>query len=129
MIARKQGHYSEAKHYLQESLALASQLGRSFGICATLYELGDLSISEGDTSLAEEYFKKMLEEIPSGDQEFLAFAYYGLARVCALQGDREHARLYGNKSVALFEAMEHRNLAEVREWMKSALGSTPEVEE
>jgi tetratricopeptide (TPR) repeat protein len=122
MTARKQGHYNEAKPYLQESLALANQVSRPDIICSVLCELGDISISEGNTGQADEYFGKMLEQIPSGDQQLLALAYYGLARVCALQGDRENARSYGNKSVALFEAMEHQNLAEVRDWMKSALG-------
>ena len=88
-----------------------------------LYELGNLSLSEGKGSLKQKkHLKKMLEQIPSGDQELLALAYYGLARVCALQGDRENARFYGNKSVTIFEAMGYRKVAEVRDWMKSALG-------
>ena len=86
-----------------------------------LCELGEISLSERNTSQAEDYFKKMLEQIPSGNQELLAFAYYALARVCGLQRDTENARLYGNKSVTLFETMQHRNLTEVREWIKSAL--------
>ena len=110
MTARKQGHYNEAKPYLQESLALANQISRPRIICVVLCELGNLSLSEGNTDLANEYFKKMLERIPSGDQELLALAYYGLARVCALQGDRENARAYGNKSITIFEIMEHRML-------------------
>ncbi len=122
MTTRKQGHYGEAKPYLQESLALANQISQSRIICAVLCEFGDLSLSEGSTGLADVYFKKMLEQIPSGDQEMLALAYYGLARVCALQGDRENARLYGSKSITIFEAMEYRKAAEVRDWMKSPLG-------
>ncbi len=122
MTARKRGRYSEAKPYLQESLALANQVSRLHIICAILCELGDLSLSEGNTGQADDYFKKMLEQIPSGDQLLLALAYYGLARVCALQGNRENARLYGNKSLTIFETMEHQKVAEVRVWMKSALG-------
>ena len=86
-----------------------------------LYELGEVSLSEGNAALANDFFEKMLEQLPSGDQELPAFAYYGLARVRALQGDRENARLYGNKSVTLFETMGHRQTAKVREWLKSAL--------
>ena len=63
----------------------------------------------------------MLEQIPSEDQELLALVYYGLARVCVSQGDRENAKLYGSDSIMIFEAMEHRMVTEVREWMKSAL--------
>src|SRR5262249_12092857 len=121
MTARKQGHYNEAKRYLEESLALANQINQAYIICAILCELGDISLSEGSIELAEHYFKKMLEQIPSGDQDLLAFAYYGLARVCASQGDRENARVYGDKSVALFETMGHPQATEVRDWMQSAL--------
>lgn len=64
----------------------------------------------------------MLDQIPAGEQELLALAYHGLARVYALQGDREDARLYGNKSVTLFETMGHRQATEVREWISSTLG-------
>jgi tetratricopeptide (TPR) repeat protein len=122
VTARKQGHYNEAKSYLQESLALANEMNQPHIICPILCELGDISLSEGNTDLADEYFKKMLEQIPSGDQELLAFAYYGLARVYALQGDGENARLYGIKCITIFESMDHRKVTEVREWVKSALG-------
>ncbi len=122
MTARKQDRYNEAKPYLEESLVLANQVSRPDIICAILCELGDLSLSEGNTGQADDYFKKMLEQIPSGDQELLAFAYYGLARVYALQGDEINAKIYGSKSIAIFEATEHRKVAEVREWIKSVLG-------
>src|SRR5262249_46485061 len=98
MTARKQGHYNKAKPYLQEGLALANQINRPYIICAILCELGDLFLSEGNTGQADDHFKKMLKQIPSGDQELLALAYYGLARVYALQEDRENARTYGEKS-------------------------------
>jgi tetratricopeptide (TPR) repeat protein len=129
VVARKQGHYNQAKSYLEESLALANQISQPHIICPILYEFGEISISEGKTSQADDYFKKMLEQISSGDQEWLALAYYGLARVCALQEDKENARLYGNKSVTIFETMGHRQTAEVREWMKSALSGTTEIGE
>jgi tetratricopeptide (TPR) repeat protein/transcriptional regulator with XRE-family HTH domain len=121
MTKRLQGHYKEAKAYLQESLALANQESQPHIMCPILCELGDNSLSEGNIGLAGDYFKKMLEHIPPGNQELLALAYYGLARVCVLQGDGETARLYGDKSVMIFETMEHEKVAEVREWMKSAL--------
>jgi tetratricopeptide (TPR) repeat protein len=129
MTARKQGHYSSAKSYLQESLTLANQVSRSRIICHILCELGNLSLSDGSIDLADDYFKKMLEMASAGDQELLALAYYGLARVCALQEDGENARLYGNKSVTIFDTTGHRQAAEVREWIKSILGQIPEVEE
>jgi tetratricopeptide (TPR) repeat protein/transcriptional regulator with XRE-family HTH domain len=129
MTARKQGHYNEAKPYLQESLALTNQISQSQVICPILCELGDIALSEGHVVLADEYFKKMLEQVPSGNQEFLALAYYGLARVCVLQEDRKSARSYSSKSVRILEMMGHRQTAEVRVWMKSALDGTTEDRE
>jgi hypothetical protein len=72
--------------------------------------------------LSGKYFKNMLEQVPSGDQELLALAYYGLARVCASQGNREKAMFYSKKSIMIFEMMEHKIVPEVRDWTKSALG-------
>ncbi len=129
MTTRKQGHYDVARLYLEEGLDLANQIKKPDSICIILYELGNISLLEGKTDSADEAFKKMLEIAPAGDQELLAFTYYGLARVCALQGDRENAILYGSKSITLFETMGHRQVAEVKDWMKSALGETIEVEE
>jgi tetratricopeptide (TPR) repeat protein len=122
ITARKQGHYNEAKPYLQESLVLANQISRPHIMCTTLLELGNLSLSEGNAGQADDYFKKMRDLVPSGDQQFLALAYYGLARVCAELRDMENARLYGSKSITIFETMDHRMVTEVKEWMKSVLG-------
>ena len=106
---------------MEEGLKLANQIKKPDSICIILYELGNVYLLEGKTDSAVETFKKMLEIAPAGDQELLAFANFGLARVCLLQGDREKARLYANKSVTMFEMMGHRQVAEVKEWMKSAL--------
>jgi tetratricopeptide (TPR) repeat protein len=128
MSARKQDHNGEAKQYLQESLTLANQISQPRIMCVILCELGNLLLAEGNASSAGEYFQKLLKQIPLGDQELLALVYYGLARVCVLQGDMENARLYADKSVAIFEAMEHRKTAEVRYWMKSVLRGAKEIE-
>jgi tetratricopeptide (TPR) repeat protein len=125
----KQGRYRDAERYLRESLHLASQIDRPRITCDALYELGDLYLSIKKISDAEKAFKEVIKLLPPGDQEFLALAYYGLARVAALLRDRENARLYGDKSVMILEAIGYRKVAEVRDWMKSALGYTSEVEE
>ena len=129
ITAHRQGRYRDAEIYLQESLHLASQIDEPRITGNALYEFGDLYLSMKKVFEAEKAFKEAIQLLPSGDQEYLALSYYGLARVCALQGDRENARLYGAKSVAIFEAMGYRKVTEVRDWMKSALDSTPEVEE
>jgi tetratricopeptide (TPR) repeat protein/transcriptional regulator with XRE-family HTH domain len=121
MTTHKQGHYDVARLYLEESLDLANQIKKQNIICQVLYELGTIALSEEKTNSANEAFEKMLEMAPAGDQELLALAYYGLARVRVLQGDRENAIQYGDKSFTLFETMGHRQTAEVRDWMKSTL--------
>ena len=91
-------------------------------MCTVLCELGDLFLSLGNTEKAFASFQRMRGLIPSGEQELLALAHYGLARVCAAQGNTENARVHGNESVTIFEAMKHRQAIEVRGWIESALG-------
>jgi tetratricopeptide (TPR) repeat protein len=129
ITTHKQGRYSDAERYLQESLHLASQIDRPRITCIALYEFGDLYLSMKKVFEAEKAFKEVIKLLPSGDQEYLALAYYGLARVYAELRDRENARLYGDKSVTIFEGMGYRKVTEVRDWMKSALGYTSETEE
>ncbi len=119
ITAHRQGHYSDAETYLQESLHLASQIDEPRITCNALYEFGNLYLSMEKIVEAEKAFKEAIQVLPSGDQEYLALSYYGLARVYALQGDREQARLYGDKSVTILEAMGYGKATEVRDWLKS----------
>jgi tetratricopeptide (TPR) repeat protein/DNA-binding XRE family transcriptional regulator len=120
ITTHEQGRYSDAEGYLQESFHLASQIDRPRIAGNALYEFGELYLSMRKVLEAEKAFKKAIQLLPSGDPEYLALSYYGLARVCVLQGDRENARSYGDQSVMILEAMGHRKVTEVREWMKSA---------
>jgi hypothetical protein len=57
-----------------------------------------------------------------GNQEMVALARYGLARVAAARGDAAAALQLGKESLALFEAMDNRQTEEVKSWLQAMPG-------
>ena len=55
--------------------------------------------------------------MPSGDQQWQAFAYYGLAQVAAAQNRFEDAHHYGTLSVQALELINHSRARPIREWL------------
>ena len=120
MTSQKQGHYTQASIYLQEGLTLARQIGRPRIICNALYELGNLYLKEQSLENAEASFQEMLNITPSGDQEFLACAYYGLAQTHAVQNNLVEAQKLGKLSLSILEGINNnRKTKQVRDWLKS----------
>ncbi len=115
----KQGNYAQAEAYLQESLALARQIGRPRIITNALYEYGIFHLDQQHIEEAGANFREMLPMIPEGDQEQLALAQYGLARVALAQDSIQEARTLGEASLAVLNAIGHRNAQEVRQWLDS----------
>jgi len=117
LTLRKQGNYRKAEDYLQESLALARQLGRPDMISHALYEYGNLCLNQQRVEKGEASFREMLTTVSEGDDDLLALANYGLARTVAVKGDLLEARKLGEMSVMTLEGMGHRNANEVRDWL------------
>ena len=122
LAARRQGNYIQAELYLQEGLTLARQLGIPQITANTLYEYGNLYLDKRQPDTAELAFREMLTIIPERGQDLIALAHYGLARAVATQGNIQEARRLGEASVAALETMGHRNVQEVRDWLKSTVG-------
>jgi hypothetical protein len=59
----------------------------------------------------------MLIIISEGDQDLLALAQYGLARVAAASGHIDEAQRLGEASVTVLETIGHRQAKEVRDWL------------
>ncbi len=118
-LAQKQGNYSRAGAYLLESLDIAQQIGRPRIICVCFYEHGNLYLKQQLLDAAEAAFDEMLISIPEGDQELLAFAHYGQARVAAARGNIQKARELGEVSAKALETIGHRNAQEVRRWLNT----------
>jgi tetratricopeptide (TPR) repeat protein/transcriptional regulator with XRE-family HTH domain len=116
---RKQEQYSEAVDYLQQSLLLAEPIGRPRIICYIYYEYGNVYWKQQQIAKAEESFKRMLQDIPEGDQEMSALANYGLARVAASKGLEAEARERAEASIQAFEKMGHRRAQEIRQWLET----------
>jgi hypothetical protein len=52
------------------------------------------------------------------NQEYLAVALYGLARVAKARGDAREARERGQESLRIFETIKNRKVPEVRAWLE-----------
>ena len=122
-LTQKQGNYILAGDYLLESSNLAHQIGRPRIICVCLYECGNLYLQQQLLEAAKSSYNEMLLSIPEGDQELLALAQYGLARVAYAEGNKEEAQELGKLSVRLLETIEHRNAQEVRKWLDTIMKS------
>lgn len=119
LTLRKQGNYTQAEDYFQESLLLARQLGRSEMTSHALYEYGNLCLNQQETAKAEVSFHEMLDTISVGDQDLLALAQFGLARIAAIQGNFLEAWKLGEVSATTLEGMGHRTAPEVRNWLNT----------
>jgi tetratricopeptide (TPR) repeat protein/transcriptional regulator with XRE-family HTH domain len=121
-MKRKIGKYEQAKAYIQESLTLLQQIGKLEFACAALYDYGHIYLAEGQVETAKATFEEVLTSVPEGNQDLIALAQYGLARVVAVQGDMQEARRLGETSLATLDAIQYRDAEEVRAWLDSVGG-------
>jgi tetratricopeptide (TPR) repeat protein/transcriptional regulator with XRE-family HTH domain len=119
LVTRKQGNYELANQYSQESLSLARHVGIPQITSIILYECGNLYFEQKQFEAAEETFREMLAITPTGTQDLIALAQYGLARISAVQGKTEEAFKLGEMSSNTLESLGHRSAKEVRDWLLS----------
>ena len=115
----KQGNNRLADEYFQEGLSTARQLGRPQITANVLYEYGNFYLDQQQVEAAEAIFQEILTTIREGDQDLIALAQYGLARVNASKGNIQEARKLGEASVTSLETLGHRNAEQVRDWLAS----------
>ena len=115
----KQGNNILAEEYFQEGLSIARQIGRPQITANVLNEYGNFYLDQQRIEAAEAIFHEILTTIREGDQDLIALAQYGLARVNAFKGNIQEARKLGEASVASLEALGHRNAEQVRYWLSS----------
>ncbi len=118
-LAARQGRYAEATAYLQESLQMARQVGDIWLISAVLAECGELALKQHQLDEAFAAFQEALTVSARGNQEAVASALYGLARVAAARGELAEAQRQGQESLRLFETMDSRVTDTVRAWLKT----------
>lgn len=115
--ATEQGQYAQAEVYLQEALEIAHQIGRHWLLCGALHARGDLDLKLHRFDEATRVFQELKSITSEGNQEYLAVAYYGLARVAHGQGDVCKARELGQEGLRLLESIGNRLAPEVRAWL------------
>ena len=115
----KQGNNILAEEYFQEGLSIARQIGRPQITANVLNEYGNFYLHQQRIEAAEAIFHEILTTIREGDQDLIALAQYGLARVNAFKGNIQEARKLGEASVASLETLGHRNAEQVRYWLSS----------
>jgi tetratricopeptide (TPR) repeat protein/transcriptional regulator with XRE-family HTH domain len=119
-LARKNHDEESAADYLQEGLEFALQKENPYFISNIYSEQGKLYLQLEDLEHAHLAFQQALTRSPEEMLAPRAEAYYGLARVCLLRGERANAREQGEKSASLFERARAPQATEVRHWLDNA---------
>ncbi len=118
VVVGRNGDYIQAEEYLREALMLASQLGEQYLICGVLAKQGNLYLTQQKFDLAGQTFQKTHDLAEkAGLQELAANALFGLAQTAAAQANHLEARRLGQRSLALFRAIEHGDAAIIEQWL------------
>jgi len=115
----KQGNIILAEECFQQGLATARLIGRPQITANILYEYGNFCLEQQHIEKAEATFHEALTTIREGDQDLIALARYGLARVEAQKGHIQEARKLGRVSLISLETLGHRNAWQVKDWLAS----------
>ena len=100
-------------------MEIARQLGRHRLLCGALQVCGDFSLKQQQWTEAAATFCE-LRDIASGvNQEYLAVASYGLARVAEARGERREARELGQESLRIAESIGNHLAEKVRAWLEA----------
>ncbi|HEX7734969.1 MAG TPA: tetratricopeptide repeat protein [Ktedonobacteraceae bacterium] len=117
------GEYEAANAAFQESLDLARGIGSLWYISNVLTEWGGVHLKYQQVEAAFEVFQAVItsENLAKTEPVMIGLAYFGLARVAALKGQQEQARLLGQQSLDQFTAIEHHKAREVASWLQSQI--------
>jgi tetratricopeptide (TPR) repeat protein/transcriptional regulator with XRE-family HTH domain len=114
-----QGNIRLAEEYFQQGLSTARLIGRPQITANILNEYGNFCLDQQYIEKAEAIFHEVLTTIREGDQDLIALAHYGLARVEAHKGHIQEARKLGRASLSSLETLGHRNAWQVKDWLTS----------
>jgi len=107
------GRYAEARGYLEESLALARELGDQNRIAAALQTLGRACLGEGDMANASRYSAESITVARAvGNPRQLASALNSHAQLLRLQGDLPGAESLYTEVVQILQGLgDHESMA------------------
>ena len=123
LIKIEQGKETEAKQYVQEALALVTNI--PYAVSAINGTWGFLLLHQRQWEEAAHQYEVALEGLPRGQETTRAEHLYGLAQVRAGQGDHLMARQLGSQSLSLMEATQYWKTDEVRRWLEQQDTQSP----
>jgi len=96
------GEHRQARGYLEESLAIARELGDLNRVAATLQPLGMAALGDGDGAAARRHLEESLAIArKSGNEVTLAGALIAVAQIDRLDGNFAHAEPLYDEAIAL----------------------------
>jgi predicted ATPase/DNA-binding SARP family transcriptional activator/Tfp pilus assembly protein PilF len=108
-LLRERGDTARARPLLEESLALRRTLGEPRGVAATLSNLGELALLDGDPDWAARLFAETLTLAQqAGLVPHTAWALTGLGLAAVCQNDKEHAAPLLRQALRLARDMRDR---------------------
>jgi transposase-like protein/tetratricopeptide (TPR) repeat protein len=119
LIKIEQGKLIEAEQYVQEALALVTNM--PYALSAIRGTWGLLLLQQQRLEEAAHQYEIALETLPRGQESMFAEPLYGLARVRFAQGDMSVARQLGEQSLSIMEATHYWRTDEVRQWLKQQI--------
>ena len=101
-LAYFMGRYAEARGYLEESLAIARELGDAYRISQPLQPLGGACLGQGDLATARRHLEEALQRARSlGEQREIAAALNALAQLQRVEGSLDVAETLFDESIAI----------------------------
>jgi Predicted ATPase len=105
------GHYAESRKYLEESIAIAEELGNQTRIALALQPLGAVCLALGDVSAGRKHLQVALAmALESGNDREIAAALNALGGLHRVNGDVETASKLYREAVAYGRRLEDREL-------------------
>jgi ATP/maltotriose-dependent transcriptional regulator MalT len=110
-ISSLQGDYVEARQLLQESLAIAQDIGYSAAVWWSHSDIADTALLQGDYASAQLHYQAGLAVCQElDDRQGMAFVLNGLGHAACGLGSNEEARLYFSEALKLARTFDDRSL-------------------
>ncbi len=118
-LAHERKDYDAAERYYRETLELARKIDAKDRQPTYVGSLGKLALERQRWSEARDLYERQLSIAREcGRVEGIAEAQYGLARVHEAEGRADLALPLAQEALKIYERLQHRDLAEVREWVE-----------
>ena len=103
------GRYAQAQRYLEESLAIAREIGDKRRIAVALQPLGIACLGQGDTAAAAEHLQEALAMARElGNKREVAAALNVMAQLLRVTGDLDRAESLYEQGLALARELQDR---------------------